>query len=296
LRKLTGYRDHTIRYFLQKAIDNRVISRRCFVNLNTLGYSQFQVYFSLASRRKEARLGVIEALSLSDKVSWLGELGGEFQYGVSICVKSIYEVWEFLDELSESFGAIFTEKTVAVRISLSYFGHKYLSSVRRPVKSMSYAVREKSVECDQLDCDILKGLTQMHYNSGRELARQLKLPQATLDYRVKGLKKKGVVVGAYYQVQAAMIGMQSFLVLLCANSISREFREAFLDFCQRHKNITLLIHFIGSWDFELVVVVSESREVTEITQEIYDRFGASINWMKSLPLFADIKVSEYPFA
>lgn len=145
LRRLTGYRDHTIRYFIQRALERKVIARRCFINLNALGYSQFQIYFSLASQQKESRIGVIKELTTSEKVSWLGELGGEFQYGVSICVKSVQEVWDFLDDLSEKFGAIFTEKTVAIRVSLSYFGNKYLSNVKRPVQRMSYAVRRETV-------------------------------------------------------------------------------------------------------------------------------------------------------
>lgn len=295
LRRLTGYRDHTIRYFIQRALERKVIARRCFINLNALGYSQFQIYFSLASQQKESRKGVIKELTTSEKVSWLGELGGEFQYGVSICVKSVQEVWDFLDDLSEKFGAIFTEKTVAIRVSLSYFGNKYLSNVKRPVQQMSYAVRRETVSCDTTDHKILCAITRFHYSSWRDLARLLGMPQATLDYRIKGLKKKGIVVGAYHQLQASVIGMQSFLLLLCARSISRQFREELHSFCQKHKNITLLIHFIGSWDFELVLVVSEAREVTSITQELYDKFGSSINWVKTLPLFSDIKVSEYPF-
>ena len=295
LRKLTGYRDHTIRYFVQRALDRGIMRRRCFINLNVIGYSQFQIYFSLSSKKKESRAEVIKSLINSEKVSWLGECGGEYQYGVNICVKSVHEVWDFLDSLSGRFGAIFLEKVIALRISLSFFGNKYLSPRKKPQRGMSYGVCDRVAPYDRVDHDILQGLTSRSYGSYRELARLLGLPQTTLDYRLRRLRQEGVVAGLYYEVQPALIGMQSFLVLVCVKGISREFREEFLKFCGGHPNIVLVIHSIGSWDFEVVIEVAEARESTGIAQEFQDRFSGSLNWIKILPLFSYLKVAEYPF-
>ena len=60
--------------------------------------------------------------------------------------------------------------------------------------------------------------------------------------------------------------------------ISREFRQIFFKFCESQPNISVLIHSIGSWDFELVVDVEEARQITAITQDLYDNFGAQLNW------------------
>jgi DNA-binding Lrp family transcriptional regulator len=295
IRKITGYRDHTIRYFMQRALEHGVMRRRCFINLNVLGYTQYQIYFSLSSKEKGSRAGVIQTLIGSERVSWLGELGGEYQYGVNLCAKSIGQVWEFLDQLSARFGSIFFEKVLALRISLSYFGNKYLSTKKRPVKSLSYGVAQQTVALDEVDHKILCLLTRGGYDSWRHMARMLAMPQTTLDYRLKKLQQSGVVVGHYYEVPPSKIGMQSFILLVCVKGISREFKDAFYKFCEAHINVVVLIHSIGSWDFEVVVDVEEAQRITVVTQEIYDRFGASLNWIKILPSFGYPKVLEYPF-
>jgi Lrp/AsnC family transcriptional regulator, leucine-responsive regulatory protein len=295
LKKLTGYRDHSIRYFLQRALDQGFIVRRCFINLNLIGCSQYEIYFSLSSEKKESRNRLIKTLIQSEKISWLGKLGGDYQYGINICAKSIREVSDFLDSLSAKFGAIFLEKVIAVRISLSYFGNKYLSNKKRPDSCLSYHASLGRIPIDEIDHKILTKITETGDNSSRQLSRILGIPQTTLDYRIKKLEQQKIIVGYYYELQAAKLGMQTFMLLVCVKGFSSKFREIFFQFCKQHPKVVILIHSIGNWDFEVVVEVKDSVETTVLTEEIYDKFGAYLNWVKILPSFGYPKVMEYPF-
>jgi DNA-binding Lrp family transcriptional regulator len=151
---------------------------------------------------------------------------------------------------------------------------------------LAYGVVREIVSYDEVDHNVLCALTQHSYGSYRELARLMGMPQTTLDYRLKRLRQSGVVVGLYHEIQPALIGMQSFLLLVSIKGISSEFRGEFLVFCESHPNIIVTVHSIGSWDFEVVVAIS---------QAIHDRFSGSLNWLKILPLFSYLKVAEYPF-
>ena len=307
IRKASGYREHSIRYCLQQSLETRVIEMRCFVDLCRLGYTMYTVYFSLAPDTVASREEFLSALIESPRVTWLGELGGDFQYGVTVCVRNLGEVARFLDELSERFGQIFLEKSIAARLLLSYFGNKYfapkaLDAARRKTDrkpktvrdSFSYRVTESVVPIDELDHKILSALTAATYRSRRELARQLAVPLSTLEYRIKRLEEQQVIVGFYYQVDPQQIGVQSFLLLAAVKGIDRGLQERFWQFCTNHPNIVLAIHCLGNWDFEMAVDVEDARDIIRVTEEVRVALGGALHSLKTLPQFAYRKVCEYP--
>jgi len=295
IRELSGYRDHTIRYCVQRGLERGLLIPRCFVNLNLLGYNQYEIFFSTSSEKKQARSELLKALTESEKVSWIGEVGGDFQYGINICARSLCEVMDFLESFSSRFGQIFLEKQIALRISLDYFGNKYFSSKKRAKKSLSYCVTDSRVQIDEVDHKILSTTMDLTHRSRRKLAQQTSLPLSTLEYRIKKLERAGVIVGYYYLINPAQIGIQSFLLLVGLKGVSAHFKQVFYKFCSEHPNIVVFIHNLGSWDFELVVEVEDSRFITTITQDLYDNFGSYLQFVKVLPYFGISKIVEYPF-
>jgi len=295
LRKRTGYRDHRIRYCLQRALQQGLIRRRCFVNLHRLGLNQHQIYFSLSAAKRAARQELVRALIDAERVSWIGRLGGDFQYGMNVCATGIKEVSDFLDDLSSRFKAVFMDKVVAERISFTYFGNKYLSRKKPLREALSYGSGAAAVAIDDLDHRILSAVTAVEYRSVRELSRMLAIPQTTLDYRLKRLESQGVIVGYYYELQAELLGMQAFMLLVSVKGMNSELRGKFNAFCAAHPNIVIVIHSFGSWDFEIGVDVEGSSAIATLSEELHDALGAGLNWIKVLPSFGYPKVQEYPF-
>lgn len=295
LREATGCRDHRIRYCLQRALAAGLVHRRCFVNLHRLGLSQHQIYFSLSAGKRAARAKLLDALIASERVSWIGRLGGDFQYGVNVCATGIREVAEFLDDLAERFTALFLDKVVAERISFTYFGNKYLSRKKPLCTSLSYDTSVAPLAIDETDHRILRAAAGAQHRSTRELARVLGMPQTTVDYRLKRLEHNGVIVGYYYELQPELLGMQSFMLLVSVKAMTRPLREQFQAFAAAHPSVVILIHSFGSWDFELGVDVASASAASDLSEALHDAFGAALNWIKVLPSFGYPKVQEYPF-
>ena len=295
LRKYCRYQEHSIRYCLQRALERQLIVPRCFINLNRLGYSQYQLYFSLAAEKKQPRHELVQALAACDRVSWLGQLGGDYQYGMNIAARGVREIADLLYTLSSKCGGVLMDKVVAARLSFKYFGNRYLSNIKRPLKFLSYEATSDSVSLDDLDHRILNAVTRSGQGSSRFLARQLGEPQRTVDFRLKRLEKQGVIVAYYYELQSACLGMQSFLLLLCMKSINSAIAAALDKYCEKNSRVVLLIQSLGSWDFEIQVEVENAFEAAKIVEDLHDQFGSAINWIRVLPAFGNIKVLEYPF-
>ena len=176
-----------------------------------------------------------------------------------------------MDELSADFGQVFLEKSIAIRLSLEYFGNKYLRPVKNDSErleraSLTYAVTKDRVIIDETDHRILHGLTQLTYSSRSELSRLIGIPFSTLEHRIRRLEQKKVIVGFYHHIPPESIGMQSYLLLISIKDITSRFKERFRKFCVTHPSVVVFINTIGSWDFEVAVEVQESADIMRLTQ------------------------------
>lgn len=295
LRVKVGVKEHTIRYALDRAREQGIIERRHFINLFKLGFLQHEVFFALSSEERGAREALLAQLKRSDSISWIGRLGGDYQYGINICSRDVTHMVAFFNALSASHGKNILEKTLSLRVSLTYFGNRYLAPQLKHTPPLRYHNTPGKVSIDRTDHRILTAITTNGDLSGHQIARELGIPQSTVDYRLKKLKSDGVIVGTYYAVNGSKVGILSFLCLIVTRGMSATFREKALEFSSKHPEIVLMIESIGSWDFEFVIDAFSAEEAMKTSERILDFFGRDIQWLKMIPIFSYPKVHEYPF-
>lgn len=291
LRKESGYRPHTIRYALRSLLDRQVITPVPFINLHRLGYTIYSLFFTVGGEKRGTHDALIRSLIAAPNVLWVGEFGGEYQYGVGFCAKRLPPLIDFLSALSKKHGAIFHDKAVSVQISSTIFPRRYLSSKKFSVQPILVTFDSKEVvEIDALDSKILSGLTTYGQLSHRQIALKLQIPLSTFELRLQKLRDHKIIAGDIYSVDAGKFNMESFKLLVYTKGLDAELSSHMHQFCARHKNITTLIDCLGSWGYEVNVEVSRPEEVTRIIQELYQYFGASIHTIKTLTKFRYPKV------
>ena len=273
LRKKLGLRDHTVRYAIDRAIAQNLIERRYFLNLFRLGYQQHEVFFSLSSEKRSDRELLIKDLIANTSISWIGKLGGDFQYGINICVRHTSELLDLFEKLSARYGKIFLEKSFVQLLSLHYFGNRYISSKQPKSEPLSYRISRDAVTIDETDHKILAALTRGPVESIHHLARSLNMPQSTVDYRIKALRTQGVIVGSYYSLRTHMIAMLSFMCLICSKGISSSLEDKILAFCKKNTAVTTSIRTLGSWDYQLVINVARTEDVVAIGEDLVEDLG-----------------------
>ena len=294
IQKVSGHRPHTIRYCLHKLQDRRIIRYYPFINVYPFGYGAYSVYFSLTPEGENVKTRLIQALTEAEQVSWLAEIGGKYQYCMTVLARQPHEVHAFLDRLTAAFGSFMGERCFSAQISLSIFHAKFLG-VPKPAKAfLKWGPVEREVEIDELDRQILGGLTQFKYHSLQDCSRQLGLPNSTVAWRVKDLQRKGIIIGFVYLIDTLALGMQNFKLLLAAKDISGLHGKLF-DFCKEHKHVTTLIECCGSWDFEIGVEIEDGAGVVRLEQDLKRKFGQLIAGIEILPQFGEIKVLCFPF-
>ena len=291
----TGFREHTVRYFLTRCKESGLIRRRCYVNLHKLGYQYYVLYFSLSAAGLERETEIVRALGELDRVTWIAKIGGDYQYAMTFCARSIYEASDYLDQFAAPFGRIFYERGFSTRLSFTFFGNKFLAPDRRADRSFTIRPSDTVVSIDECDHAVLSALVEDGEASFRKIARTLKLPVSTLELRRKKLEDSGVLAGYYYFLRPTALSTQAFVVLIGIRAISNPLREEFAEFCRRQPNITTFINTIGQWDFELAVALENAGNMHSLTSEMQKFFGAGLQYIKVMPLYSFVKATSYPF-
>ena len=301
IAKKAKCREYTVRRCLARLEEAGAIQRYPYINIYPLGFAEYGIFFSLASGKKH-RSKLLSTLEELDRVSWLMELGGDFQFGIALCARGAGEIIDTFDQLSAQFGEIFFEKSVAVRAGWHLFPRRYLSTTKLQDGPLSCGrMSDKKTQSappttiDELDHLILSTLSTISYSSYRDVARTLSIPHSTLMHRLKQLTERGILRGFAYGVNAGVFGMQTYRLLIYMKRISLEAKRELHAFCRQHRNVFAFIECLGSWDFELKVEVESAEQLTEVMELLYERFGTALQTIKVLTVLQTRKLEFYPF-
>ncbi len=282
IQKRTNQRGHTIRYNLQRLEERGIIAKVPFIDVYPLGYTGHAIFFSIAPSSSSSKEAFLASLKNHQNVQWLAEMGGDYQYVVTLFVRHPSEVQDFFDSINQKFGNILFEKTISTRLSFTQFNRKYFGG--KP-DSLSFGSTTPQT-INETDAMILSSMA----NNTKPY-----IPQSTLRARTKRLKDKQILLGEFYQVNASAIGMQTYEVLINAKGASQSLRESLSTFSKKHKYVVHFVSCLGEWDYEIGIEVPDSQLLLSTLQEIAEKFGDQIVSMKTLSLFQNLKYSLFPF-
>lgn len=294
LCRLTGYRAHTIRYAIQSLLERGLIYPFTPVSVAHFGLMQCALYFSDNLSDQKSRVRLQRYLIESQWVSVSLEFGGEFQYGITLCVSRIEQVVEFCDKLTAKFGEVFYGKCFAVRQAYFGFGRKYFSTagVPRPFKLLPSG---RAIVLDEITHRILRAVNDPECLSLPLLARKVGLPESTLRYRLKQLRAAGAVQPLTYGTKPGLMGMLEFRILLDTRAFSSQLHESIIKFAAEHRQIVYLVCTLGAWDYELGVEVPDHGTLKQVLDDLQNRFKNSIQRTTVIPILQVYKVNYYPY-
>lgn len=287
--------EHAFHYSLKRLQSNAIVRRGVLLNLRLMGFEQYEVYFSLAATRTNSRKELLRNLRSHPSIFWVAELGGDYQYGMSICVRHASQVCDLLEHLARQYGCIFSKKSLATIISYTQFRKKYLAPENSARRGDSVTLPRGAPQtlCDATDLTILGALNGPEGGSSYELSRKTGIPRTTIEYRLRRLEENNIILKHIYFISAAKLGMLTFKLLIFARGVQPELSENLFRFSREEKSAVILIHCLGSWDYEVVAEVAAHSEIIQLVESLYAAFSESINDIQILPVFQQTTSSGF---
>jgi len=292
--KETNLKLHTVRYVIQDLLERRILKPYPVINLYPLGLMTFDCFCSAKFQKPSEREQFVALLKQSSQVVWINEVGGDHQYGFSIASRRPEEVPAFLAEVAEKFGNVLFEKEVSTSLGWTIFRRKYLSNIKTKHNAISIGFRNELHSIDVLDHKILVQLCNMPTCSAREIAQHCGVARTTVEYRLKRLMEKNILLGSVYAVECDRFGYLPFRAHLSLRGRNNLYHKRLFDYAASHPFVTSCIESIGSWDLSFRCEVPTAFEATKLQRDLYDNFPDYVSQVKILPIACEHMASSIP--
>ncbi|MCB0354014.1 MAG: Lrp/AsnC family transcriptional regulator [Bdellovibrionales bacterium] len=260
---------HTIHYTLRKFQELGVLRRGAFVNLALLGLTLYQMYFSLSGAGIRRKKRLLESLHKHYRVSWYGELGGNFQYGVSFYAREPNDARAFLDEIAQVTGDGVSRKSLATIAKVHFLNKTYLPGSRkadRDVVSISSSAGTQAI--DSKDHAILSALLREDCDSLQTISRVTGIARTTVEHRLKALRENQLLHRQIFRISASKLGFHVYRVLIRSRGLSEKSFAALLEFARATPSVVALNETLGAYDAELSVEVEGAEALTKLVEEL----------------------------
>ena len=110
-----------------------------------------------------------------------------------------------------------------------------------------------------------------------ELSRRLRVPQATVGYRLTNLVERGFVPFMYTVVDAGKLGCTVYKVLLKFRNVDEARVKSIVEFLVKHESINWVARFDGIYDLSFTIWVSSVSQVSDFVDTLKGKFHAFIS-------------------
>lgn len=296
LARALGMRHHTVRYALKRLEEGGVVSRFAYINLASLGYTEYDVISNLSLYGDERRAQFFDELKSASNVIEIFETAGSKHCAFTICAHSPGEVDRYLKELTQKVGDVLVTPQICARIGDSTYPPKYLTKRKPPYPEMSMsgeAVRG-TPPVDSLDQKILGTLARHVGLPHRRLAQRLAIPLSTLEYRLANLRKRNIYLGNLFVIRPQAFGYQQFLALVSLRGLTQKLDQQVARFGLNHRDVTYLVRWLGPYQYALALTCRDADEAGVVANSLHDLLGSSLTGLELLPIIRAHKFEYFP--
>jgi len=284
-----------VRGCLARCMEQRAVLVAPIMNVYPLGFTRFGVFFSLTPEARLARPRIAEAIHALRPVVWSAEMGGQFDYCMTLVAHDVGEVLDVFGQFCSAVGTVIRAKAVVTQRRVTLFPDKFLGAKRSPVPSVWWGPTGSRVRLQSLDHEILHRIALESSISRRDLCQRLGITSQELDSRLERLRREQVFRGCALVLDPIQFGRQCYFFMVHTRSTSAEQRAKLYALCEQHPDVVRLIETFGEWDYQIGAYVEQPEDAARLSDEIVRAVGQSVSHVEVVPQYRIMKVSFYPF-
>lgn len=307
LARKTKLSRQVVEYRLQRLGQEKVIfGALTIVDSGVLGYGWYRVLLRLLKVTSLQKNQFIDYLKTNKNITWLGEVGGNWDIVANFACKDHHEFNVLFEEICSKFGQFIMHHEVLTYVNIydyprTYFlnnSHNYnnnspQNNSNRP--SFFHAmIKNEHFSLDGLDKNILQQMSVHAFTSTVELGNRLKVSRNTIKNRLDELEKKKVILGYRIIINPSSLGYHSHLLFLGINQLDLQREKQLYSFLSSIPQITFVVKHIGKWRMGMEIETKDEIEFQNIFVEIRGKFSDIISDYESFPVFKDHVINYFP--
>jgi len=289
--KKIGLSPEVVNYRIKRLEKEEIITQyQLIVNLSTLNIMQFKICLSFQHIKSDKLDRIIEELKSISSVKWIVSCKGNWDLILSLETESIEDIDKLKDNILTRFGNHINKKALSILVEARTYNRDYLIEDKSLVTDSRIIMKkDKIIKIDDLDLKILKKLAENARKSIVEIATELKQSVRAINYRIKQLEKKKVILGYKIALNYEKLGIQFFKTFIYLDNSKAERTGSLIKYLEQNKNIIHHVKVLGNWDLEPEFEVYSEMEFNQILKEIKDLYSDIIKHLEIITISKEHK-------
>lgn len=293
IAKKVGLSKQVVKYRIENLEKKKIIEGYyAILNINHLGYLYHRTLFKFKDVDPEKEEEIIKFCKNHEKIGWISQLDGEWDLALVVWAKNTIEFEHVLDEILSEFGGYFEKYSLAVSTTIYHLRQKYLLS-HRDIKEFVLGGYDNQ-EIDDLDRKIIGILSKNARATLLEIGDNLKVNYKVVDYRIKKLIEKKIILGYNIKINHKLLGYSHHKIFLNLTNISIENLNKLINYFKSLTSSVYITRAIGSSDIEFEVIVKTNEEFHELLRDLRFRFSEIIRNYYSFIIYNEPYINYLP--
>ena len=254
-----------------------------------LGLVSYKIMLKYQNTNAEVEQEIVDYLKAADEVGWLVRTEGHYDVMFISWVKNEFLFDAFFMKFLDRFGQYFYLRDMVIITENHACRKAYLSSERNARKDEVFYVGEPKNICDDTDLRIIDLLMKDARMQTTEIARRVGLTPEAIGYRLRQLRKRGVVVAFRPRIDLNRIGYYYYNVLFRLNKTSAIPR--LFSYARQNPNVTYFVRYVGAYDVGFDIDAESPERFREILTEIRGLFASEINNYNYVLVYDEVKIT-----
>ncbi len=273
-----------VAYRIKKLIDRKVILRFSpYVDLSFFHLETYHVYFITTGNKKSERDRFIERLSKHSNTKSVMEYTTKWEIEWIVVATSLIEFDALLTSIATEFSHVILEKHSVELIK----GFKSSTLPLRQKYEPWSSPRTGKYVPNKTDVQLLSLLCEDCRISSYELSEKLKLSPSSVRFRIKSLRRAGVLRRFSVLVDLNALGYHLYTIGAVVKSLSEHDEHKLEEIVRQNRFVIRAVKVLGHWDLMFVIVADTINNFHKTVKLITDNFADILITYESLIAFKE---------
>lgn len=289
IAKNVGLSKEVVNYRM-KQLEKRGIIKGYYalINMSKLGYVCNRFFIKLKNSSPQEQEKIIEYFVKHSKYWWVNSCDGFRDMGIGSWEKTIEDCHKRKEELMTKFKPFLDEVEQSIYTKFTIYKRAYLANKRNKETERIEYITEEKEKIDEMDRKILQEIAENARIPVIELAKKCNTTVAVVNYRIRNMRKKGIIEGYRAILDLNKIGYYWYKIEFMLKDYTK--KQAMLNYFATHPNIVYAYESTGKADLEVEIEVKSYEKFREVLNELRTHFADAIETYKHLLWFKEHKI------
>ncbi|MBI5884808.1 AsnC family transcriptional regulator [archaeon] len=227
LARKAGLSKEVAAYRMRKLADEGIITKfLTIINGYKLGFVQHKIYLRFQNMTDEKEQEIIDFLAGHEMVAWVASCQGSWDLVAAFLAKNIAEFKGELNGFLNKFSPFILNKSIAINVLAPHFRRSYLVEKPEMQETVYWGGLPVESRVDDIDLKILRVIANNARMPAVEVAKRAGTSARIVEYRVKELIRKKIILGFRVGLDLNKLGLQFFRAMLTFKNITQKREKA----------------------------------------------------------------------